>query len=230
MGDVQRIAAGRTDLVLDHIAAGGSATDADANGTALIQWCAYYGDVSAVRFLLAHGETLQRLGTDLGLNGAAFHGHWQLCQFLLEHGAPVNGTDTVTAETPMHSALTSDDRVRYDAAVRVLLAAGADPNAATIPNVETGAFMRDCRTKGESPLHRAAAFGTTSTIQLLLDAGARRETRDANGDTPLTWASWSRRPASVLRLLLFGEHRIHPNHRGMREHLVGDPSPPEEKA
>ena len=226
---MQRIAAGRTDLVLDHVAAGGSATDVDGRGTALIQWCAYYGDVSAVRFLLTHGENLQRLGTDLGLNAAAFHGHWQLCQFLLESGAPVNGMDTETAETPLHSALTSDDRTRYDAAVRVLLAAGADPNAVTIPNVETGAFMRDCRTKGETPLHRAAVFGTVSTIQLLLDAGARRETRDANGDTPLTWASWVRRPASVLRLLLYGELRIHPNYRGMREHLVGEPLPPEER-
>jgi ankyrin repeat protein len=43
--------------------------------------------------------------------------------------------------------------------------------------------MRDCRTKGETPLHRAAAFGDSESIKLLLDAGAIIDARDANGDT-----------------------------------------------
>lgn len=224
---LDRIAAGRTDLVLDLLAAGGTATDADARGNRLIQWCAYYGDVGAVRLLLSQGETLQALGADLGLGGAAFHGHWQLCQFLLESGAPVGGVPSGSGETPLHSALCSDDRMRYDAVVRVLLAAGANPNAATRPGVETGAFMRDCRTRGETALHRAAAFGTADTLQLLLDAGASREARDAHGDTPLAWASWYRRPPEVLRLLCYGEHQVDPRHRGLRAHLVGDPFPAE---
>ena len=58
--------------------------------------------------------------------------------------------------------------------------------------------MRDCRTKAETPLHRAAAFGTEETIQLLLDAGARVDAKDMNGDSPLTWASWHLRPDSIL--------------------------------
>lgn len=218
------IAAGRTDRVLDFIGEGGSATT-DANGASLIQWCAYYGDVSAVRFLLSHGEDLHHLGMDLGLNAAAFHGHWQLCQFLLENAAPVNGALSDSGETPLHSALCSDDRIRYDPVVMVLLAAGADPNARTIPGVETGAFMRDCRTRGETPLHRAAAFGTTETIQTLLDAGAHREVQDTNGDTPLAWASWYRRPADILRLLCYGPFNIHSQYRGLRAHLVGNPLP-----
>ena len=221
---LNRIAAGRTDLVLGFVASGGAAST-DADGTPFIQWCAYYGDVSAVRFLLSQGETLQRLGSDLGLNAAAFHGHWQLCQFLLESSAPVNGTSASTGETPLHSALCSTDRVRYDQVVRVLLAAGADPNAATVPGVETDALMRDSRTKGETPLHRAAAFGTAETVQLLLDAGARREVRDANGDTPLTWASWYRRPADVLRLLCYGSFRVHTHYRDLHANLVGGPLP-----
>ena len=57
---------------------------------ALIKWCAYYGDVSAIRFLVGKGESLESLGENLGLNEAVFHGHWQLCQFLIEHGANVN--------------------------------------------------------------------------------------------------------------------------------------------
>lgn len=222
---IERIRAGRTDLAMDFVAAGGSPQATDAGGTALIQWCAYYGDTSAVRHLLAQGEVLSRLGDDLGLDAAAFHGHWPLCQFLLEQGAPVAGVPNESGETPLHSALCSDDRVRYDPVVRVLLAAGADPDARTVPGVETGAFMRDCRTYGETPLHRAAAFGGEDTIRMLLDAGARPDARDARGDTPLSWASWHRRPPAILRLLCFGDFRIHPRHRGLRAHLVGEPFP-----
>jgi hypothetical protein len=47
----------------------------------------------------------------------------------------------------------------------------------------SGGFMRDARTKGETPLHRAAAFGEEATVKMLLDAGAQREAREANGDT-----------------------------------------------
>ena len=62
---IDRIADGRTDLVFDYIAAGNSATSKDKDGTSLINWCAYYGDVSAIKFLVANGETLQSLGDDL---------------------------------------------------------------------------------------------------------------------------------------------------------------------
>jgi Ankyrin repeats (many copies) len=44
--------------------------------------------------------------------------------------------------------------------------------------------MWDCRTKGEAPLHRAAAFGNEEDIQLLLDAGAHIDAKDANGGSP----------------------------------------------
>jgi ankyrin repeat protein len=75
--------------------------------------------------------------------------------------------------------------VRYTPLLKILLASGADPNRPTKPSVETGSFMRDCRTKGETPLHRAAAFGNEEDIRLLLAAGSRKDARDVNGDTPL---------------------------------------------
>ena len=65
--------------------------------------------------------------------------------------------------------------------------------------------MRDCRTKGETPLHRAAAFGTEATIQMLLDAGARLDAKDMNGDSPLGWASWYARPRAIIRKLCYGK-------------------------
>jgi hypothetical protein len=92
--------------------------------------------------------------------------------------------------------------------VRLLIEHGADVNAKTIPGKETGAFMRDVRTKGETPLHRAAAYADEATIKLLLDNGADREARDAHGDSPLTWASEHLRPGTILQLLSFGEFRV----------------------
>ncbi len=163
-----------------------------------------------MRLLLDRGESLATLGPDLGLHGAAFHGHWRLVEFLLERGADPNFADSETGETPLHSALTKRNRAAGEAAAEVLLRAGADPNRRTVPGRDTGAFLRDARTRGETPLHRAAAFATPRTIRLLLDAGADREARDANGDTPLSWASWALRTAEVVDLLCYPPHRIRP--------------------
>ena len=83
--------------------------------------------------------------------------------------------------------------------------------------------MRDCRTKAETPLHRAAAFGTEESIQLLLDARATIDAKDMNGDSPLNWASWHLRPAAILRKLCYGTFRIRPDYLGMDANLLGKP-------
>ncbi len=232
---IEKIAHGRTDLVFDHIESGGKATDSDENGVPLIKWCAYYGDVSAVKHLIANGESLATLGLNYDLNGACFHGHWRLVQYLTEQGADVNMPLQETGETPLHNALAKANRPAYDFVVEVLLANGASPNVNTRENEETGAFMRDARTKGETPLHRAAAFGTEKTIDLLIKAGADIEARDMNGDSPLSWASWHLRPGSILRKLAFGAHTIGESHvevyrgdhgsgfGGMELNLLGKP-------
>jgi ankyrin repeat protein len=204
---LSQIADGRTDLVFDYVSTGHAATATDDGGVSLIQWCSYHGDVSAIRFLLAHGESLQSLGQYYDLHAAAFHGHWRLCQYLIEQGAEVNKPLPDTGESPLHAALCTANRQAHDAVVKVLLANGANPNCVTKPSAATDHFMRDCRTKGETPLHRAAAFGTEATIQMLLDAGARIDAIDMNGDSPLTWASWYLRPRSILRKLCYGEFR-----------------------
>lgn len=217
------IADGRTDLVFEFVNSGNRADSKDQHGVSLLQWCAYYGDVSGIRFLLENGESLCSLGNNFDLNGAAFHGHWQLCQFLIERGADASWSADENGETPLHSALCTSDRLAHDRVLKVLLANGADPNRVTKPAAETGGFMRDCRTKAEAPLHRAAAFGTEDTIQLLLDAGAKIDAKDMNGDTPLSWASWYLRPDAILRKLCYGEFRIRPGRRTMREYLLGEP-------
>jgi ankyrin repeat protein len=222
-GLLERIADGRTDLVWDYVAQGHAATAQTQDGVSLAQRCAYFGDVSAMRFLLGHGEALTSLGTNLGLNAAAFHGHWRLCEYLIEQGADVNLGADDTGETPLHSALCTPHRDAHDIVVGLLLAHGADPNRVTKPAVETGAFMRDCRTKEETPLHRAAAFGTADTIELLLGAGAARDAKDMNGDTPLGWASWYARPDAIVRRLCYGTFAVRPDRLPMRIALLGRP-------
>jgi ankyrin repeat protein len=205
---LDRIAEGRTDLVFDYIAQGHAVDSVDPGGVSLMQWCAYYGDVSAIRHLMSGGASLDGLGKNLDLNAAVFHGHWKLCEFLIEHGADVNLALPDTGETPLHSALCKADNPVYNHVLKVLLANGADPNRATKVGVETDSFMRDIRTKGETPLHRAAAFGDAEAIQMLLDAGAIVDAKDAYGDTPLTWASWHLRPRAILRMLCYGKYTV----------------------
>jgi hypothetical protein len=48
--------------------------------------------------------------------------------------------------------------------VKLLLDFGADPDARTINGVVSANFWRDARTRGESPLHRAAAYVSAETI------------------------------------------------------------------
>ena len=211
-GIIQKLADGRTDLVFDLVPAKISATATDPHGTPLIKWCAYYGDVSSIKYLLSHGASLEELGPNHDLNGAVFHGHWQLCQYLLESGADPNKVSSLTGETPLHNALCKSNRPAANLILKLLLAYGALPMVHTKEGEETGGFMRDAYTKGETPLHRAAAFGNEETIKLLLDAGADKQAKDMNGDTPLSWASWHQRPGSILQLLIYGSHRIHEAH------------------
>lgn len=221
---LNRIVEGRTDLVFEFVQTGNSARSTDDRGVSLIQWCAYYGDVSAIRFLLLQGESLSSLSDNFDLNAAAFHGHWRLCEFLIENGADVNRPLQNTGESPLHAAISKSDQPSQSLVVQVLLAGGANPNCKTHPGIETGAFMRDCRTKGETPLHRAAAFGNEDTIQHLLNAGAKIDALDAHGDSPLGWASWYLRPAEILRKLCYGNFRISPNYAGMTANLLGKPT------
>lgn len=85
--------------------------------------------------------------------------------------------------------------------MKLLLDHGANPNARTKPGIASFNYGGDLRTRGETPLHRAAAYSPIETITLLLAAGADLTIRDANGDSPHTWALWHLRDKPVLRTL-----------------------------
>jgi len=178
-----------------------------------LQWLVYYNDTTALRAVLEAGGNLDSINLNAELGNAAFFGHWKVCDFLISQGADVNARVEQTDETALHSALAKAGRPYYFYTVRLLVEKGANVNAKTIPGIETGAFMRDVRTKGETPLHRAAAYADEKTIHFLINHGANKEAKDANGDSPLSWASEHLRPGNILALLAYGEHKIGEAHK-----------------
>lgn len=178
-----------------------------------LQWLVYYNDVTGLRAVLENGGTFDSINVNDELGNAAFFGHWKVCDLLINHGADVNYLVAKTGETPLHNALCKAGRPYYFYVVKLLVEKGANVNAKTISGVETGAFMRDVRTKGETPLHRAAAYADERTIRFLLDHGADKEAKDAYGNSPLTWASEHLRPGRILALLAYGNHSVGEGHK-----------------
>ncbi len=232
---LNHISRGRTDLVFDLLRLPDWGDILHEGQIKVAQWFVYYNDLTALKAILGAGGDLSSLNLNAELGHAAFFGHWKVCDFLIKHGADVNVSVAETGETPLHGALAKAGRPYYLYVVRLLIEHGANVNARTIPGKETGAFMRDVRTKGETPLHRAAAYSDEAIIEFLLEKGAERDACDAYGDSPLSWASEHLRPGSILALLTFGSHRIGENSRrsitsdhgagwgnGMERKLLGD--------
>jgi ankyrin repeat protein len=96
--------------------------------------------------------------------GAARAGNLASLEYLLDHGAVLDGTTSYG-----HTALVGAIIGGHDAAALRLIAAGASPN-------------RLARATGELPLTAAAKRGQVLVIRALLDAGARPDEKDAAGD------------------------------------------------
>ncbi len=229
------ISKGRTDFIFQLMKHNNWKELLNKGSVKPLQWLVYYNDTTALKAVLESGCSLDSIDVNAELSNAAFFGHWKVCDFLINQGADPNRKANTTNETPLHNALTKAGRPYYYYTVRLLLENGADVNPKTTPDVETGAFMRDVRTKGETPLHRAAAYADEKTIELLIKNGANKELRDANGDTPLSWASQHLRPGTVLALLTYGDFFIGEAHKvrhtsdhgqgwgnGMEWNLMGD--------
>ena len=176
---------------------------ADAAGNCAMFSAAWEGNTKALDLFYKLGAKISFDDSNLLCN-AAFNGKVNSVQWLLERGENANFTFTDTGENALHYTIckTSEMDARVEI-VRLLIDAGIDVNKKTVAGKPTLCFMRDAWLKGETPLHRAAAFGNTTIIKMLLEAGADPSTKDANGDTPISWGSWYVRDADVLRLLIY---------------------------
>ena len=179
----------------------------DQYGNSPLSNAGWKGHIEAVKLLHELGADLnQPCYEDSSLiMHAAFNAQMEIVRFYLENGADPNQTNPENGETLLHTTISKTNQPKRTELVTLFVDAGADVNAKTIPGKETGCFMRDAFLKGETPLHRAAAYGDKDMINALLKAGADPSTKDANGDTPISWGSWHLRPLDVLGLLLYGE-------------------------
>jgi ankyrin repeat protein len=163
---------------------------------------------TVMEYLLAKGADPNRQTNECGdavLLGIACYNHLDCVRLLLAAGADAKVLVKYTGENALHCVVVGLGQHATPAGrheiVKLLIAHGVDPNQRTIPGVPTGIFWRDVRTRGETPLHRAAAYAAEDTVKFLLDCGADKTIRDANGDSPQSWASWHWRPKPLIDLL-----------------------------
>lgn len=136
------------------------------------------GDAARIRELGARDKTrVNAFGEDgfhpLGL--AAFFKRPDAVRALLDLGADARLATRPAGFTPLHSAVADDaGQTAAKEIVRMLLDAGADPNARSA--------------SGGTPLHTAAFTGDVVLVRTLLGAGASPVIEDAKGRTSLDLA------------------------------------------
>ncbi|MEU0528749.1 ankyrin repeat domain-containing protein [Streptomyces niveus] len=121
------------------------------------------------------------------LFSAVYEGRDDTVVALLRSGVPAEATDR-DGQSALYAAAVSDE----PGAVRVLLAAGADPERASGTD------------GGDLPLCGAACGGHTEVVLTLLAAGARPDRREAYGFTALAWAVGQGHADTVEALLAHG--------------------------
>jgi cytohesin len=185
------------------VAQGANINHTDAWGNFAMFSAAWEGNLKALDLFHNLGAKIKFEDANLLCN-AAYNGKVDSVKWLLEKGEDPNFTFRDTGENALHYTLSKtsemDERTEI---VKVLIAAGTDVNKKTLARKPTLCFMRDAYLKGETPLHRGAAYGNVAIIKMLLNADADPSVKDANGDTPISWGSWHLRDSDLLRLLVY---------------------------
>jgi ankyrin repeat protein len=183
------------------------------------------GQRDAVSALLDAGDNInQTSDTDHAtpLILALINGHYDLAQFLLEHGAdPKLATSDGVAplfalidvqwapHTWYPQPVTANEHVAYLDLAKELLERGADPNAAIAKRLWFRSFANDetwFDVEGSTPFLRAALAGDLAAMQLLVEHGANPNLATKSDDTPLMaaagigWAAYWTSNAPTARI------------------------------
>ena len=165
---------------------------------------------SMTEYLLSEGADPGVQTNEYGasvLAGLCYVTKVECVRILLEHDADPNQGRDETLETPLHHCLggihnslggQADGDVEQ--VIRLLINHGANVNAKTKPRVESCNYW-GLFTRGETPLHRAAAWGSSEVIEILLEAGANPSIEDINSEAPYMWAGWHKRGREIVDLL-----------------------------
>ena len=155
------------------LAAGANPNISDREHVSPLMVAVINGDRDTVELLLNAGASPNRI--ELGENSTAIYFAAKPCivKLLLDAGARTEHRDEF-GKTPLHHFARYADKFPC---AKVLLAAGADPNAV-------------CSQKN-TPLHVAADFGAIETAQALIDAGSDRTARNQAGKTAADLATSS---------------------------------------
>src|SRR6266404_4513054 len=144
------------------------------------------GDLETVRKFVSGDRALVNTFAADGfypLGFAAFFGHRAIVEFLLKNGADVSlSARNAQKVTALHGAVARRD-VEI---VKMLLEAGADPNAR--------------QERGFAPLHDAAANGNAALVELLLKHGALADAKTDDGKNPADMAAERGHKEVVKRL------------------------------
>ena len=147
------------------------------------------GDTEHVRALVTKDPSLTNAWSPDGffpLGLAAFFKRPAVAKVLLEHGADPRMASKPAGFTPLHSAVADDAGNDVEELVRMLLDAGADPNARSA-------------TEG-TPLHTAAFTGNVPVLEMLLAAAGDASATDGKGFTPLDYARDKSHPEAAALL------------------------------
>jgi ankyrin repeat protein len=153
------------------------ATDFAAGFRTPLMWAAYHNDVRMVRLLFDHGADPNQ-STYFGnpLSQACWNDGFEAAEWLIERGANVNARDVVADFTPLHWAAGNERLSPH--LVRLLLACGADPNAAG------GEPVGALGLAPQTPRSIAEKCGRTAIVDALVAAGAKDPPRPERAAAP----------------------------------------------